>query len=128
MQQLGAKSMDRLHFKSAWGFQCAGEQTPRQRSSGGVRLDSGARADRRIERAVVERGPFGERIEDAFRHVGGGRLGEGDAEYFFRRHAFQQKVDDTLCQHMRLARSGIGGNPGRHFGIRHRALQLADLK
>ena len=112
MQQLGAKCMDRLHFKSAGGFQCTGEQTPRQRPSGGVRLDIGARADRSIERAVVERGPFGERIEDAFRHVGGGRLGKGDAEYFFRLNAFQQEVDDALRQHMRLARSGIGRHEG----------------
>ena len=31
-----------------------------------------------------------ERREHPFRHVGGGGLGEGDAEDFFRRHAVEQ--------------------------------------
>ena len=58
-----------------------------------------------------------QRAEHAVRHVGGGRLGEGDAEDFRRIDAAQQQPDDALRQHMGLAGAGIGGDPGRHVGI-----------
>ncbi len=70
-------------------------------------------ADRGVERVVVERDPVAERGEHPLRHVGGGGLGEGDAEDLFRRHAVEQQADHALHQHMGLARAGIGRDEGR---------------
>ena len=55
-----------------------------------------------------------ERVEHALRHVGGGRLGEGEAEDLFRRDAVEQKIDHALRQHVGLAGAGIGGHPRRN--------------
>ena len=81
-------------------------------------------ADHVVERRIVERGPCGERVEHALGHIGGGGLGEGDAEDFLRLDALEQEIDHALRQHMGLARAGIGGDPRRYFRIGHRALQL----
>ena len=94
----------------------------------GIRQDVRAGADRVVERRIVERGPFGERVEHALGHVGGGGLGEGDAEDFFRLDALEQEIDHPLCQYMGLARTGVGSDPGRYVRIGDRALQLPDLR
>ena len=52
-----------------------------------------------------------ERVEHAVRHVGGGGLGEGEAEDFRRVDAVEQQADHALRQHMGLARAGIGRRP-----------------
>ena len=52
-------------------------------------------------------------LEHLVRHVGGGGLGEGDAEDFRRIDAAQQQVDHALRQHIGLAGAGIGGDEGR---------------
>ena len=54
-----------------------------------------------------------QRVEHAVRHVGGGGLGEGDAEDFRRVDAVEQQPDHALRQHVGLARAGIGRDPGR---------------
>ena len=69
-------------------------------------------ADRGIQRGVIERHPMAERRKHPLRHVGGGGLGEGDAEDFFRRHVAEQQPDHALHQHMGLAGAGIGRNEG----------------
>ena len=65
--------------------------------------------------------PVAERGEHPLRHVGGGRLGEGDAEDFFRRHAVEQQPDHALHQHVGLARAGIGRDERRGRRDRRRA-------
>src|SRR5439155_1060364 len=73
---------------------------------------------RAVERGVVERGPAGERVEYALRHVRGGRLGEGEAEDVTRLAAVEQQPDDTLRQDMGLARPGVGRDPGGDLRVR----------
>ena len=125
VQELRAEGMDGLHFQSARCLQRAREQPPRQRPPPDVGHHVRSVMDHVVERGIVERRPFGERVEDALGHVGGGGLGEGDAEDFFRLDALEQQIDHALRQHMRLARAGIGGEPRRYVGIGHRPLHPA---
>ena len=83
-------------------------------------------ADRCVERVVVERDPVAERGEHPLRHVGGGGLGEGDAEDLLRRHAVEQQPDHALHQHMGLAGAGIGGDEGRSRRVGRARLRGAD--
>ena len=108
MQQLGAESVDGVHLQPARGVERAREQAPRQRAPRGVGLEARALANGFVEAGIVERGPFGERVEHALGHVGGGGLGESDAEDFFRLDAVEQKVDHAL-------RPARGSCPSRHW-------------
>ena len=128
MQELGAEGVDGLDFQPAGRFQCAREQPPRRGAPARVACDAGTFVDRLVEGRIVERGPCRKRIEDALGHIRRSRLGESDAEDFFRRDAVEQEVDHPLRQHMGLARAGIGGDPGRRVRRRDRALQLAHLR
>ena len=83
-------------------------------------------ADRGVQRGVIQRDPMAERGEHPLRHVGGGGLGEGDAEDFFRRHVVEQQPDHALHQHMGLAGSGIGRNEGGGRGIGRARLRGAN--
>ena len=81
VQQPRAEGVDGLHLQPARRLQRRGEQPARPRA---LRRRRGLRpvdsAISLVERGVVERGPLRQRVEHAVRHVGGGRLGEGDAE------------------------------------------------
>ena len=116
VQQPGAEGVDGLHLQAARRLQRRGEQPPRARAEFGVGLLLGAQPDAGVERGVIERGPFRQRREHAVRHIGGGRLSEGDAEDLGRVAAAQQQVDHALGQHMRLARAGIGRDEGGMVG------------
>ena len=70
-------------------------------------------ADRRIQRVVVERHPMAERGEHPLRHVGGGGLGEGDAEDFFRRHVARAAAGSP-------AAPAHASCPSRHWPRRRR--------
>ena len=50
--------------------------------------------------------------EDARRHVGRGRLGEGEAEDLRGLGAAEEQSQHPLGEHMRLAAAGVGGDPG----------------
>ena len=124
MQQPRAEGVDGLHLQPARRLQRGREQPARAahaRSASGAILE--IRADFPVERGVVERGPLAERVEHAVRHVGGGRLGEGDAEDFLGRDAVEQQPDHALRQHVGLAGAGIGRDPGRHRRVRRLDLQ-----
>ncbi len=108
MQELGAEGMDGLHLEAARGVERAREQAPRQRATRSVGLKARALANGFVEAGIVERGPFGERVEHPLGHVGGGGLGEGDAEDFFRLDAVEQKVDHAL-------RPARGSCPSPHW-------------
>jgi hypothetical protein len=126
MQELGAESVDGLHLQPARGVERAREQAPRQRPPRSVGLKARSFANGLVQPGIVEGGPFGERVEHALGHVGGGGLGEGDAEDFFRLDAVEQKIDHALDQHVGLAGACIGGDPCRDGRIGDGALQLAD--
>ena len=80
MQQPRAERVDGQHLEAARRIQRFGEQAPRMRAAVGVGLSAVDFLDLRVERRVVEAGPPGKRVEHAARHVGGGRLGEGEAQ------------------------------------------------
>ena len=63
-------------------------------------------------------------LEHAVRHVGGRRLGEGDAQDFRRRGAVSSSRITRCAQHMGLARAGIGRHPGRDGRIGGLLLRL----
>ncbi len=65
----------------------------------------------------LERGPAGEPLEHAVRHVGGRRLGVGEAEDLRRVGAVEQQADHALRQHVGLAGAGIGRHPRRRRRI-----------
>ena len=122
VQQLRAESVDGLHFKAARRFQRAREQPPRHRPAPRVGRHVAMLANGVIERCIVERDPCGQPVEHLLRHIGRGRLGERDAEDFFRLAAVKQQIDHALRQHIGLAGAGVGGNPRRHVRIGSLAL------
>ena len=127
MQQSLAEGVDRLDLEAARRFDRVSEEASREGQFG---RRTRRRADFRDglgERRVVELGPARQCREDAGRHIGGRRLGEGEAEDLRRRHAGKQVAQNPLGEHMRLARAGIGGNPDRDIGIRGAALPRADM-
>jgi len=107
LQKPGAQCVDGLHFQPARRF-----QRPRKQFAGGlaqlcVGSGNAGVADRRIQLRIVERHPVTERGEHALGHVGGSRLGEGDAEDLFRRHTGKEQADHSLHQHVSLAGARI---------------------
>ncbi len=123
MQQPRAEGVDGLHLQPARRVQRQGEQPPRPRPPDGVGLDVGNSPDRGVEPGIVERGPAAQLVEHPVGHVGGGGLGEGDAEDFRRLDAVEQQADDALRQHMGLAGAGIGRDPGGDGRVRRLDLQ-----
>ncbi len=77
-----------------------------------------------VERFVVERRPGAQILEHFVGHIGGGGLGEGDAEDACRIDTRQQQPDHALGEHMRLAGAGIGGDPGREIRVGSERLPL----
>ena len=116
MQQPRTEGVDGLHLESARRLQRQREQSPGARAQRRVRRDVRDSANGGIERCVVERGPPAQLIEHAVRHIGGGGLGEGDAENLRRIDAVEQQADHALREHVGLAGAGIGGHPGRDRG------------
>ncbi len=96
MQQPRAKGVDGLHLEAAGRLQRGGKKAPRPRALDGVGLAAGRKRDLPVERGVAERGPARQPLEHLVRHIGGGGLGEGDAEDLGRIDAAQQQVDDAL--------------------------------
>ena len=123
MEELRAEGVDGLHFQTARRLQRARKQAPRRHAPNGVGRHVRALANGFVERRIVERGPMRKRIEHPLGHIGGGRLGEGEAKDFFRLHPVEQKIDDALRQHVSLAGSGIGGDPGGNVRIGNLGLQ-----
>ena len=117
MQQPGAERVDGLHLEAARRVERRGEQAAR---AGALRRADRGLADRAhlaVERVVVERDPVRERVEHARRHVGGRRLGEGDAQDLHRIGAGEQQPDHPLRQHVGLAGARIGRHEGRDLRI-----------
>ncbi len=82
--------------------------------------------DRGGERLVAEARPLRERVEDARRHVGRGRLGEGQAENLSGRRAGEQETQHPLGQDMRLATARICRHPGGRLWIRRLRLHATE--
>ncbi len=128
LQQPGAERVDGLHLQPARRFQRAGEQFASARAQSCIDLRDAGVTDGVVQRGVVERDPVAERGEHPLRHVGGGGLGEGDAQDLFRRHVGEQQPDHALHQHMGLARAGIGRDKRRGGGIGSACLRGANRR
>ena len=118
VQELRAEGMDGLHLEPARRLERKSEQAPRQRAQIGIGPAVRDFSDRSIERGIVERGPLPQLLEHPVGHVGGGRLGEGDAENLCGIDAVEQKPDHALGEHVGLARAGIGRHPGGDRRVR----------
>ncbi len=127
LQQPRAEGMDGLHLEAARRVQRLREQPARAGAALPLRPLVGHGMDGGIELVVGERGPACQRVEHAGRHIGGRRLGEGEAENLGRRRAAEQEADHALRQHIGLARARIGGDPGRLRRIGGRALAFQHL-
>ncbi len=103
LQQPRAQRVDGLHLQAARRLQRLRKQLARCFTQLGTGVRHTGVDDCGIERGIVEHHPVAERCEHALGHVGGGGLGEGDAEDLFRRHAGQQQADHALHQHVRFA-------------------------
>ena len=79
-------------------------------------------AQPRVQGAVVQGHPFAERGIEADRHLGRGRLGEGQALDARRVRAAEHQPQQPVGQQLGLARPGAGGDEGGNLRIRR--LQL----
>jgi hypothetical protein len=69
--------------------------------------------------------PLAQPAEQPALHLGGGRLGVGDAEHLFRIDPGQQQARHPVDQRLGLAGPGVGGDEGRDCWIGRRALRIA---
>ena len=112
VQEALAEGVDRLDLEAAGGLDGAGEEAPRQLHLSGARPLAFELRQLGDQLRLGERHPASEPLEDANRHVGGGRLGEGEAQEPARMRARQQEAHDAVGQDLGLARAGIGRHPG----------------
>jgi len=108
MQQTRTEGVNGLDLQSAGSFQRVCKKPPRAGALRRIGQLAGRKFYARVERGIIERRPFRQRIEHACRHIGGGRLCEGDTKNLCRVFAAQQQIDHPLHQHVRLAGSGVG--------------------
>ena len=80
--------------------------------------------EQRAEVRIARRGPLAELGEHARFHLGGGVLGERQAQDRARLGAREQEPQDTLHQHVGLAGAGVRADPGRDGRIGGAALLL----
>jgi hypothetical protein len=124
VQQPRAERMDGLHLQPARRVERLCEQAPRMHAPRWVGQIAFDPRDGLVQPGIVERGPFGQRVEHAVRHVGSGGLGIGQAQDLFRLRAAQQQADHALRQHVGLARARIGRDPGGRGRVGRRALHV----
>ncbi len=79
-----AESVNGLDFQAARRVENLGEQDPRTACLIQRRRHAEKFLQGRRQRLVAQGGPLAKRLVDAVRHLGGGRLGEGDAQDGFR--------------------------------------------
>ena len=95
LQQPGAQRVDGLHLEPAGCVQRAGEQLARRHPQSRVGIGDAGLADCGVKRGIVEGDPVAKRREHPLRHVGGGGLGEGNAQDLFRRDALERPLGET---------------------------------
>ena len=118
VQQPLAESVNGLDLQTSGRFHRAGEEFSGEREVGRARARRAGAQDGFGQRRVVEPRPVGQRVEHADRHVGRGRLGEGEAQDAGGRHVAEQQPHHALRQHMRFARAGVGRHPGGTLRMR----------
>jgi hypothetical protein len=115
MQGLDLEPPRRLHG--------AGEQAPGHLQGFSRGALAGEFGQFRAQRGIVQRHPAAEHAKHADRHVGGGRLGEGQAEDAGGRRPVEEEAHHAVGEHLGLARARIGRDPGRRARIGGPALR-----
>jgi hypothetical protein len=106
--------VDGLDAQPARCFDGAGEEAARLRQRIGIQPRAFAQLGKlRAQGGIGLHRPFAKAAEQAVLHLCRGGLGVGEAEDVLRFHPAQKQPGDAVCQHAGLARSGIGGKPGR---------------
>ncbi|MCW2315098.1 hypothetical protein M2322_000618 [Rhodoblastus acidophilus] len=114
MKKALAEGVNRQHFQAAGRFQRPREQDARAlQLVRPLRSRLSRRGDGLGQVRIRERRPMGQGAEHALGHIGGGGFGEGQAKNPAGPIAVQEEPNHALRQHMRLARPGVGGDPGR---------------
>ncbi len=124
VQDRFAEGVDGLYLQPARRFQRGGKEPAGAQKARAAGRTAFHLADRFGQFLVAERGPRAKLGEDSVRHVGGGRLGIGQAEDLSGLGSVEQQADDALRQDMRLAGTGVGGDPGGIFRIGGECLLL----
>ena len=105
-------------------LQGEGEKAARPGQHLGRRRMPQKRLDLVSEHVVGRHGPVAEtRVEPVF-HLGGGGLGEGQAQDAPGRRAGRQQAGDALDEHVGLAGPGVGRHPHRTGGVAGRPRPL----
>ena len=123
-QQRGAEGMDGLDFQPARRLDRTGKQGTGMAHARDI--DRAFRAQlvqRARQGGIVQHRPFAQPFEQPVLHLAGGSLGIGQAQDVLRLDPGQQQTRHPVGQHPRLARSGIGGQPGG--AVRAGGLNLA---
>ena len=115
-QKARAEGVDGLDAQAAWHFERLGEET-----AGAAQVlwaEIGAEiGEFGQERGVGLHRPGAEALKEAVLHLGRGGLGIGEAEDVGGADAGEKEAGDAVGEHARLARAGIGGDPGGAGGI-----------
>ncbi len=122
LEQRLAERVDRLHAQAAGRFEDRGEQHARAAHFARVGRAADPLDQRRAQRRIVARRPFGQKLGQTFAHFGGGGFGEGKAQDRRRPHPAQQQVHDPRRQDMGLARARVGRDPNAGRRVRRQAL------
>ncbi|MND89550.1 hypothetical protein D3C80_816110 [compost metagenome] len=118
VQQRFAERVDCLDLQAAGRLQRLCKQPPRLGELGRIRLITFDAGYPLAQLLVGKHRPFRQPLEHAVRHLRCRSLGIGEAQNGGGAATGQQQPYHPLGQNMRLARTGIGRNPGRASRIR----------
>jgi hypothetical protein len=127
LQQRLTERMNGLDLHAAGRIEHARKEPARLAAAILARPSTGQRAQIVAKPLVIERYPLRKAAGDPVRHLGGGRLGEGEAEDAFRRRAVEHQAQYAIGQNLGLACAGAGGNPDGLLRVRRLKLDVAGL-
>ncbi|GJE70237.1 hypothetical protein CHKEEEPN_1773 [Methylorubrum podarium] len=122
VQQPLAQGVQRLDLEAPRRLDGAGEQAAGEPEGVAAGPLAGEFGELGGQGRVVQRHPAAEALEHPDRHVGGGRLGEGEAEDAAGRGAVEEQAQHPVGEHLGLARARIGRDPGREARVGRPAL------
>ncbi len=122
MQYRFAKGVDGEDAQAPRRFQRPGKEGSRLFEQARCRLVPDELADRRAQVARVHHRPLRQPVANALAHLGGGRLGIGEAEDGLRLHPGEQQAQHPIGEHEGLAGPGIGLHPDGISGVARQGL------
>ena len=128
VQQRLAEGVDGLDLQPARRFQRLRKQPPRPGKPGAGRGRSVDGCNFLCQLIIAQSDPQAEDLEHTGRHLGSGRLGEGEAQNARGIGAIQQLAHHPAGENEGLARARIGAHPGRGVGPGGKVLPLKRCK